>query len=189
MKQYLISIIALALIIVHLFFPEVKIDNITLVLLVLGFLPFFFPYLKSLELPGGFKITLKDAKKVFAKITPGDISNPNVHAEVAQAVSSLDYLREIAATDPNLALVGFRIEIEKLIRKMAAEYKLGSKDSLKQAIKELEEKGRIAPGPASGLMDLVALANQAAHGVKVSPGAINWVLDYAPELFNTLLSK
>ena len=186
MKQYLISIIALALIIVHLFFPELKIDNITLVLLILGFLPFFFPYLKSLELPGGFKITLKDAKKIIAKITPGDIPNPNVQAEVAPIVSSLDYLREIAATDPNLALVGFRIEIEKRVRKMAAENKLDSKDSLKQTIKELEASSRIAPGTASGLLELVSLANHAAHGVKVSPDAINWVLDYAPAIFNSI---
>ena len=110
----LISILFLALAVLHVFVSSITIDAIAIVLLVLAALPWLFPYLKSLELPGGVKIELKDVKEAVEKVSQGDEAAPAESDEY-------DFLQTIAAHDPNLALVAVRIEIEKAVRKAVGE--------------------------------------------------------------------
>ena len=53
--QIVITIVSLSFIVGHLIFPSIKIDSITISLLIIAVIPWLFPLFKSLELPGGFK--------------------------------------------------------------------------------------------------------------------------------------
>ena len=125
-----ISAAALALVIGHNLFPFLKVDTATLVFLVLMLLPWFAEVVKSLELPGGFKIELRDVKEAAAKVLAGPRVGAEAHvtgveaqAQVAGSIKAegviwttaqqtAQRLQEVAAKDPYLALVGARIEIE-----------------------------------------------------------------------------
>jgi hypothetical protein len=68
MKRYIahiiISAVALFVALGHIIFPSVRIDAITLVLLLIAVLPWLGFVFKSLELPGGIKVDTPSSKKL-----------------------------------------------------------------------------------------------------------------------------
>ena len=96
-------------------------------------------------------------------------------------------LRNIANIDPNLALVGFRIEVEKRIREIALSNNIGEdRTPIYPIIRLLVNNNVISEQIASGLSELVLLGNQAAHGAKVSSEAATWVLEVGPSILEQL---
>lgn len=192
-----ITLTASSLALIHLISPSLGIDAITVALLVFGALPWLLPFLKSVELPGGLKIELRDAKAATEKI----MSQPIVGIMVAKEdgadtanimggvvpLDAIAILQHIAIRDPNLAMVGFRIEIEKRLRQVADNKNIDtSRMPLSRLIKELQVGNILPQQVADGLIELVALGNRAAHGVEVSSDAASWVLDVGPSILNKL---
>jgi hypothetical protein len=62
--SFVITTVALAAVVVHLVWPALAIDVIALVLVGIGILPWLGPILESIELPGGFKATLREVREV-----------------------------------------------------------------------------------------------------------------------------
>lgn len=173
----------------HLLFPNIKIDAVTLGLLALGLLPWFQPLVKSLELPGGLKIELQDVKAATDKISYSVDTPANVRAEElsTQDVGSLSFIGKVAEQDPNLALVGLRIEIEKVLVELAEAAGMATeRRGVGALLSELSRRGLIPDTAASGLIELIDLGNQAAHGATVSPNAAAWALTQAPQFLLVL---
>ena len=76
-----ITLIALLIALAHLVFPSVQIDFVTLILLLVAVLPWLAPLVKSVELPGGFKIELQDVK---------DLAEMVIKAPAAAAAAGLE---------------------------------------------------------------------------------------------------
>ena len=177
--------------------PTLKVDSIAILLLILIFLPWILPYLKGLELPGGIKIELRDIKDAVEKFTNKEIKlSGKIKAKSSlggklekESTDTISILHRVAEYEPNLALVGFRIEIEKKIRKLAENNGMRIDRPLMRIISELLQNEILPPSKASGLVELVDFGNHAAHGAKVSNDAVQWVLDYGPEILNTLDNK
>ena len=190
-----ISIGAIAFAVIHMFWPHLGIDSITLSLIVIAALPWLLPMLKSVELPGGVKIEFKDIKAALDKIKLMEVHlTGKVKAKsTAEATltteneESFETLRHVANYDPNLALVGFRIEIEKRLLKIAENNGVEiNRRSLAYIVRALKDRGVLSNETVSGLMDLIALGNRAAHGAKVEPEAAGWVLDVGPSILESL---
>jgi hypothetical protein len=186
---------ALLFVVLHLLWPNLKIDAVTISLLVLAAIPWITPFLKKLELPGGVKIELRDAKAATDKITGGVVElkgeirgKSGADGKLAiEREDPLETLRHVAEYDPNLALVGFRIEIEKRLLKFAEQRNINPRRKTHTTIvKELLGKKALPVEVASGMLDLIALGNRAAHGIEVSPDATNWVLDKGFSILATL---
>jgi DNA-binding transcriptional ArsR family regulator len=162
----------------HVLLPQVKIDMVTLILLVVAMLPWLAAVIHSVELPGGFKIELKDVKAAIEKVTAVRLATDIGETAASVGGPDLNFLREVAKADPNLALVGFRIEIERRLLKLAQHMNLPATGrSAKVLLRELVEHGGIDRHAAVGLADLIALGDQAAHGSEVSSNAAVWALD------------
>jgi hypothetical protein len=190
--KIIISVLAIALTLIHQFIPAAKIDATTLLLIAAAIVPWALQYLKGFEIPGVIKIDFLDAKAATDKvtqtfITPGSgqlttSGNPPVIRNRPTTDLVAD-LRAIYERDPNLALVGFRIEVEKRIRELARAQGLADdRDSLQRLIQALTKRNVIPPDAGSGLMELVALGNRAAHGAAVSADAGSWLLDVGPSI-------
>ncbi|EIJ75759.1 MAG: hypothetical protein C75L2_00650005 [Leptospirillum sp. Group II 'C75'] len=193
--QVIISLASICLLGVHLFKPTIAIDSIALFLLAFAAIPWIFPFLKSLELPGGIKIELKDTKAATDKVISSPIQAKEKITKQTQPrelpqnemveFETIKTLRQIAEADSNLAFVGFRIEIEKRLRELAEMFQINSRQPLTVLLRSMQ--GHIIPNEvASGLSDLIALGNQAAHGSKVDPAAINWLLDVGPSILASM---
>jgi hypothetical protein len=169
----LVSLLFTTLAVLHIFVATITIDAIAIVLLVLASLPWMFPYLKSLELPGGVKIELKDVQQAIDKVSEGE-DGPSPQD------SEYDYLRVISAHDPSLALVAIRIEIEKSVR--AALGDEGRPIPLSRAIHQLITDGTITKSVATGLTEFIQLGNHAAHGVEVDDQAAEYAIENAAKI-------
>jgi hypothetical protein len=185
--KVLISAGALALILLHALRPDLKVDAITLGLLIVCILPWAASLIQSAEFPGGWKITFRDVEAAARKIAQGPVPEPAVRP------ASKDITREqIQESDPNLALVGLRIQIEKRLRAVAEAQGLPSRGSASQLLAILRNRGVIDPNTGSGLQDFIALGNRAAHGTKVDPGVAVWARENGPNVLaplDFLLSK
>ncbi len=181
-----ISTICVILAAAHLIWPDVKVDMVTLVLLVVAILPWLAAVIRSVELPGGFKIELQDVKAATEKVTGGKTAAAG-QPDKPPVGGDIQYLREIASSDPNLALVGLRIEIERRLSQLAERAQIPSaRRSAGAMLRDLMAREQIDRQTAAGLGELIALGNQAAHGAEVSPNAAAWALDTGPLILEVL---
>lgn len=192
-----ITIAALALAAGHNIWPEIKVDLITLIFIVVAMLPWLASVIKSLELPGGFKIELNDVKAATEKVSSipsGSSANtrdertpPSLPEYAEPYEPTIKALREVAQTDPRLALVGLRIELEKRLTQLAETKGIDStRKSASAIVRALQQKEVMHPEVAVGLSELVALGNSAAHGAQVTPAAADWALESAPLILSIL---
>ena len=179
-----VTVVALVIFVLRLAFPDLQIDAVALGLLLLAFLPWLSPLVKSAELPGGFKIEFQDVKEAAEKIVLATATRGTLTVSEPRAT-----YQAIAEQDPNLALVGLRIEIEKRLRALADQAGVPGKRSLLQLTTELQAQGVLEPQASSGLRDLISLGNQAAHGAPVSTDVALSAADYGPLVLESLDAK
>jgi len=171
----------------HMIWPTVQVDIVTFVLLVVAALPWLAAVIRSVELPGGFKIELQDVKAATEKVTAGGAAKKLSQPVPALREDKLSFLRDVAKEDPNLALVGLRIEIERRLSELVGQVDLPTtRRSAGVLLRELVADKRIDPRTAAGLGELIALGNQAAHGAKVTSSAAVWSLDTGPFILQAL---
>ncbi len=66
--QITITVVALLIVGIHLKWPELKIDSITLTLLLVAIVPWLSQIFKSFERPGGWKIEFQDLQKAKKRV-------------------------------------------------------------------------------------------------------------------------
>jgi hypothetical protein len=179
------SVLAVVFVILHLFFPDLKIDGITLGLLLLGVVPWLAPVIKSFELPGGLKIELQDMVQATAGISEAST------AEERKPINKKQFLFQMVVNDPNLTLAGLRIEIEGKLRKLATQRMLPVEATmpLNVLLVVLADRNVISLSEKHALIDLIPLLNKAVHGASVEPAAAEWALETGPKLLDTLERK
>lgn len=79
---------------------------------------------------------------------------------------------EVEDVDPNVALVSFRSDLEERLRRLAEEQGLDARASLESVLRELASKEVLHPEAVYGILELIELANRAAHGAPVSKEAL-----------------
>ncbi len=85
-------------------------------------------------------------------------------------------MEQVHAIDPNLAIAGLRIEVEKSLRKIAHAHAIPNRGALKQLVRTLGSRGLLTPSTVAGLEELVDMGNSAVHGATVDPEAAEWAL-------------
>ena len=80
--RYIVTSGALLLILIHLVWPKLAIDAITIVLFVTAFLPWLAPIFKSLELPGGWKFEFQELRRAAQ-----DQASVTLHQTIATIIS------------------------------------------------------------------------------------------------------
>jgi len=165
-----ITTISILLILVRLIWPNINIDSITLGLLVVAVLPWLSVLIESAEFPGGWKVKFRNIKDAGDKIT-GDEPLPS-----EQPKPEASYL-DIANIDPNLALVGLRIEIEKRLRILGDCFNVPPNKPLTHILLDLQLDNVLTYDVRDGLVELIRAGNSAAHGAKVEQDVANWAID------------
>ncbi len=182
--QMAISICAIGFALIHIIWPEQKIDAITLSLFLIAIVPWLAPLIKTLKLPGGTEIQFQDLKDAKDRIEKaGLLSNEPLSDEYT--------FQNIVEDDPNLALAGLRIEIEKRLRLIASRrnIEVDKRTSIVRLLAVLSDRKIISSEERSVLADLNGLLNEAVHGANVNSSAALWAMDVGPKLLKSLDSK
>jgi len=185
MKRYgphmLISAVAVALAIAHIGYPSARIDGIILGLIAIALLPWLGSVFKSIELPGGLKVEYPELERAGA-----DAAEAGLLAAVSKKKEEPAYVA-IAQEDPNLALAGLRIEIERRLRTIAAARALEvERRGISQLLRVLRTQNVLSPNEDGVLNDLVGLLNRAVHGAEADPRAAQWAIEVGPQLLAAL---
>jgi hypothetical protein len=180
--RQVVTLGALAIALIHLIWPEVAIDAITLVLIAIAVIPWLAPLFKSLELPSGWKVEFQELQKSAARAEEAGLLAPKDEAPKPEYA-----FERIAEEDPNLALAGLRIEIEKRLIEIAQRRGIEVRNrGLGQLLRSLREHEVLDSEAQSVLADLTGLLNSAAHGASVDQRAATWALSVGPRLLKRL---
>lgn len=180
--KLVVSAVALVVAAVHVWLPELAIDAITVALLVCAALPWLAPLVKSVELPGGVKVELAEVKAVAVRAEEAGLISSNPTRQAPEHSFQL-----VAEKDPNLALAGLRIEIERRLVRLGELHGIRAKyKGIGQLLRALDGLGVLTPMQTSVLADLTGLLNSAVHGAQVSSEAASQAFDIAPELLGSL---
>ncbi len=166
-----ISIAAIAIAIIHISFPTLGIDTTALMLIGIAIFPWIFPILKSIEFPGGLKIEMADLQKL------GNDAKESGLLERKKKPSKKAYPFELVTqVDPNLALAGLLIEIEKVLHKIAEKNSIKNSASSVLLIRHMVRDDILSVEEGVVLSDLLTLLSQAVHGALVDPEASAWAI-------------
>jgi len=167
--------------------------------------------LRKAVLPGGVSVDLQEevqqVKELSEKVqstpapegtrtTPGiPLTEANarmIKLGLAPTLSGLDiaYYRTRVETDPVLALAGLRIDLETLVRNLAAGFKLPLQRSgpISRLLARLREAGAITSDQMELAQRIFNVCNQAIHGRFVSREEAEEVIKAAEVLFEQYLA-
>lgn len=181
-----ITLVAAVFAAIHLVWPAIALDGISLTLILVAILPWVAPLFKSVEFPGGVKVEFQDLENAKERADKAGLL-----AEAPLAAAAPEYSFQIVADeDPNLALAGLRIEVEKRLIQIARSRGIdGEKRSVGRLLQILTEKQLITFEERGVLADLVGLLNSAVHGASVDSGAASWAMQVGPRLLKALDGK
>jgi len=175
----IISFIACILIIAHIFCPDVAIDSITVALLVLALVPWMLPLLKAIDLPGVGRIEFQDLEK---------IGNEAKQAGLLGADAGQKYSFE-TVDDPNLALSGLRIELERVLKALVHSIGINTRPTTSQYFGALVYAKKLSAEETVVLTQLIPILNRAAHGALVDEGAAKWAISVGKQIIVGLEAK
>jgi len=163
--RQVVTLIALALSLGHLVWPSLAIDVITVTLLAIAVVPWLAPLFKSLELPGGLKVEFQELQRAAERAEQAGLLAPPAPPVAPQVEYSFQRLTD---EDPNLALAGLRIEIEKRLVALAEKHGVEVRGrGLKLLLRQLSAHQILSHEEESILTDLSGLLNSAVHGASV----------------------
>lgn len=169
---------AVLAILARIIWPDVRVDSITLGLVLIAVLPWISELIESAKFPGGWEIKFRPLQTAGDKLTK-ETSGPEAPSPEPSFVA-------VAEKDPNLALVGLRIEIEKRMRELASLSEVTEDRSLARLTRSLAREGVIPPEIVGALEEIIAAGNRAAHGASVEPSAGEWAVTEGPKILAAL---
>lgn len=182
--RQVVSLGALVLALAHIIWPNLAIDAVALALIVIAILPWLAPLVKSLELPGGWKVEFQELQKAASRAESAGL----LAAEPSPEESAFSF-QSIASRDPVLALAGLRIEIEKRLARLAEAHGLNEGRrplGVGQLLRLLTQAEVLTNEERSILADMVHMLNSAVHGADVDPRAAAWAIEIGPRLLTSL---
>ncbi len=184
--QFFITISAIVIAIVHLVWPDLSIDGITLALFVVAVLPWLAPLLKSLELPGGWKIEFQELQKMKKDAAEAGLLESSAQKEDREIYS----FEQVLDQDPNLALAGLRIEIEKRLREIAIANSIqAERSSVYKLLKILTKEQILSPQESSVLAEINSILDSAVHGAKIDRNTADGVIELGIDLLESLAQR
>ncbi len=187
-SAFTISFLAILVAVVHLIWPKLTIDSITIALIIIAIIPWLGSLFKSLELPGGLKVEYHELQKATNKAKKAGLLKSTTDKKTKKK-PEFSY-QQISTEDPNLALAGLRIEIERRLLKIAESHGLEiRKGGVASIARSLKDANLLSGNEYSALLDIVVLLNSAVHGHTVDTNGANWAFETGNQILQALDEK
>jgi len=182
-----VTLTAIALAVVHLYFPNLTLDAFTLTLIGIAIVPWLVPLVKSLETPSGWKVEFQELENASIRAAKAGM------LEEEEGLSEEEYSFQFAARrDPNLALAGLRIEIESRLVKLGRAFSVLPNNrpmGIGELLRILTKHDILKDEERSILSDMIHHLNAAAHGATVEFKSAEWAIDVGPRLLASLENR
>jgi hypothetical protein len=163
-EKIAISAISASILVAHLVWPSIKFDAAALFLISVCVIPWLGGIFKSIQLPGGTKVEFRE--KLIKALKKFESEGPLQESQTP--ISDPLYI-EILARDPNLALAGLRIEIERKLRDIANLLNPDgpTKLNLSQMVESIGKEGLFTPKQTEAMHGILRSLNRVVHGSTV----------------------
>lgn len=162
-----ISFICFWFIVFHILFPDLSIDTITIILILIMIFPWLYPYVKSISLPGGWGVEFRDAVKHLEETADeSNIMKDRDRKKIREEIEpiKLDLLR----IDPIIAFASLRSDLERKISEI-----LNLKNielptySIHLLLSSLFFRDIISSSDYQTINEIIKICNQVIHGRKI----------------------
>lgn len=184
--QILITLIAIGIAIVHILWPSLKIDAVTLTLIIIAVVPWLAPLFKSVELPTGFKLEFREELESVEKKAEavGLIDN-----KVPIDPNKYTFLKT-ADSDPELTLTYLRSELIKSLIGLARQedviIKYRAKGHVTSLVQDLYQKRVILSEERDVLFDIFRIVNGIIYGEKIENCLMQRAINIGSQILNSI---
>ncbi len=156
--------------------PELRIDAISVGLMVVAVVPWLAGLFESLEFPGGWKISFRDLSEAAEAFSRSEVD------AVPRGGHLVPSYLEVRGLDPELALVGLRIEIERRLQDLVSLHDVadGRLMSAGAMLSKLQGAGAIPSNIGGALREVIVAGNAAAHGAELPSGQRDFAFSTGP---------
>lgn len=181
-----VSLVFIGLAVLRVLYPELNIDVITIIFIILAMFPWYSQNIKALELNGIGKVELVSGKEELEEKVAKVGRTKSVLKEKTAERYSFYNLRY---TDQKLALAGLRIEIEKELKRIAerSEIKI-SNISLGKLTELLSQHELITHNEYALIRDIIVVLNKAVHSQldDYKDADFDWVFEFGLDVLESL---
>ncbi|WP_027911294.1 hypothetical protein [Pseudomonas sp. URMO17WK12:I4] len=181
--------IALILLIDHSFkIVNLTIDTISVLLLLIMLLSPFIAAVKKIKF-GDFEaeIDIDEIRKIKSETEKTLSESQENRGEVPKIYATSDAIKALAESDPVIALAKIRIELEKLLARLARFNSITVKGSaLGALVNQLTNQEIVSHDIGKALREVIALCNRAIHGETISDEGARTIIGVGVELLEEL---
>lgn len=178
---------AIFLLIAHSFNVDyLRVDSTSIILLVIALSSPFIASVKKIKY-GDFEaeIDSKEIEKIKAEIE----SNPDLKNDDKYIGSTIDAttesIRDLAKSDPIIALAKIRIELEKTLKKLIEMAAIeNDRATLGNTVKALARHEMISSQTANSLLRVISICNRAIHGEAISDADTSTIVELGIRLLD-----
>jgi hypothetical protein len=184
---------SVALVVARIARPEWQVDATSLGFLVVAVLPWLAAIFESIQFPGGGGVTFREA--VERAKESGDriisASPPPVRAEGGPAGGlsvtgkPVERSAPLTTTDPNLAFVSLRIDLERAMAGIAQRRGVAGRTT-RELVRNLVQAGVLPEDVGTALNNLIYVGNLAAHGKPIDRKTGDWARENGREVLAAL---
>lgn len=186
--QISITIFALVICLIHVAVPNLSIDGITLILLLVAIIPWLTPLIKSVEFPGGLKLEFQDLERIERELERIKLIKPETKKTIKR--KSIYSFQDVSEDNPNLALAGLRIEIERILREIARNKHIDfRKKSAYRLLSNLSNKEIFTVEELRIFSELLGILNKGVHAEEIDKRTFAWAMEVGPEILEGLKKK
>ena len=182
---------AMVMLVAHaLSFSVIKVDSTSIILLIIVCICPYVSAIKKIKF-GGFEaeINPEEVKRIKEEVSKqvADSGNKLQNSDLLSAIASV---KEIAKSDPTLALAKLWIELEKLLSKLyRGTRKQEQKErylSIGQLVSQLSNEGILPNDIARSTREVISICNRALHGEDIRQGDAISVIESGGALVSEL---
>lgn len=192
---WIILLISLILLISHSFsFETIKVDNTSIILLIIILISPFITAIKKIKY-GEFEaeIETKEVQKLKDIIENKIPIKEQITKEIPDIQQTSENIKELVSSDPVIALAKLRIELEKILKRF---YKITLKDkkikhplSIWKMVADLSNNEIISQNILGPIREVVSICNRAIHGEDIKQRDAQSIIDSGISLFEMLQLK
>ncbi|MDM8546809.1 hypothetical protein QUF61_09980 [Candidatus Venteria ishoeyi] len=182
-------LLAITLLGMHSFkFTAISVDSTSILLLIIILISPFIASIRKIKY-GDFEAEIdpKEVQKIKSDIEKISESKDDEEESRPEIYAATDSIRELAESDPVIALAKIRIELEKVLKKLVRVSGIEIKrPTIGMLVRSLSSHEIVSPNMGKSLSEVISICNRAIHGEAISEDSANTIVSLGIDLLEDI---
>jgi len=182
-------VLGIALLGTHTFkLTNISVDSTSILLLIIILISPFIASVKKIKY-GDFEAEIdpKEVQKIKTEADKNDELKKSDEETRPEIYAATESIRDLASSDPVIALAKVRIELEKVLNRLARIAGIEIKrPALGMLVKTLSNHEIISTGVGKSLTEVISICNRAIHGETISEDSANTIVSLGIDLLEEI---